>query len=110
MTKDFQEDVHDEEGYATFAEIDFNLIQRYFRQLPLFDDMYLGMQAINISVVDQFITEIEYDLLREYIEIEKTPAESALFVSAQSQMWVFGGSVLSIVFALLNCDVRHFAL
>lgn len=55
----------------------------------MFDDMFLSMQAMNISMVDGFITEQEYALLAEYIEIEKTPTQSALFVSAQSQMWIF---------------------
>jgi len=70
-------------------EIDFSRIHRMFRELPLFDDVYLNMQAMNIAMIDTFITEQEYALLREYIEIEKTPTQQALFVSAQSQMWIF---------------------
>ena len=44
---------------------------------------------MNISIVDQFITDWEGDLLRHYIEIEKTPLDRCMFVSAQSQMWIF---------------------
>ena len=47
------------------------------------------MQAMNVGVADSVITEREYALLREYHEIEKTPLESAMAVSALSQMWVY---------------------
>lgn len=52
------------------------------------DDSYLNMQAFNLSVVDQFIMRLEYDTLRKLHEEESTPAE-AMFLSAQSQMWIF---------------------
>ena len=59
--------------------------------LPFFeDDLYLGMQAMNVGVVDSVVTEYEYALLREWFEIERTPTEMALAVSAMSQMWVYG--------------------
>ena len=53
-------------------------------------DPYLRMQAFNLSVVDQFIMGLEYDTLRKLHEEESTPGpEEAMFLSAQSQMWVF---------------------
>ena len=60
------------------------------QNLPMFDDLFLKMQAMNLEIVDSYIEDLEMDLLREYIEIERTPVQSALFVSALSQLWVFG--------------------
>ena len=70
---------HDEGiRYKFIAEIDFTLITMGFRNLPFFeDDLYLGMQAMNVGIVDVVITEREYALLREYIEIERTPIRVA---------------------------------
>jgi hypothetical protein len=53
------------------------------------DDPYLNMQAFNLSVVDQFIMRLEYDTLRKLHREESTPAPEAMFLSAQSQMWIF---------------------
>ena len=58
--------------------------------LPLFDNVYFRMQAMNLSMVDEFLVGLESDLLAEYMEIERTPVQSALFVSAISQLWIFG--------------------
>jgi hypothetical protein len=57
--------------------------------LPLFDELYMRMQATNISLVDALIEPMEQDLLRELIEIERTPLPAAMMVSAVSQMWIF---------------------
>lgn len=57
--------------------------------LPLFDNLFLKMQAQNIAVVDLYLEQLESKLLKEYIEIEKTPFDSAILVSALSQMWIF---------------------
>lgn len=59
------------------------------RSLPLLDDLFLATQALNIELVDDHIEDLETALLREYIETERTPTATALFVSALSQMWVF---------------------
>jgi hypothetical protein len=53
------------------------------------DDPFISMQAFNLGAVDQFIMELEYDVLKEFIESERTPVASASFLSAQSQMWIF---------------------
>ena len=60
------------------------------QSLPLFDNVYLKMKAMNLSMVDEFLIDLERQLLNEYIEIERTPIQSTLFVSALSQMWIFG--------------------
>jgi hypothetical protein len=58
--------------------------------LPVFDDLYLQMQALNIHIVDAYLVDIEHDLLNEYMETERTPLEKALVASALSQLWIFG--------------------
>ena len=60
------------------------------QSLPLMaDEPYLFMQVMNLGVVDDFLEDLEGQLLREYMEIERTPMPDALFVSAVSQMWIF---------------------
>ena len=52
------------------------------------DDMYLRSQAFNLNIVDNFLTDLEYRVLHDLHEMERTPP-SAHFISAQSQMWIF---------------------
>jgi hypothetical protein len=60
------------------------------QSLPLMDDdLYLHMQVMNLGVVDDFLVDLERQLLREYMESDRTPVPDALFVSALSQMWLF---------------------
>jgi hypothetical protein len=54
----------------------------------LCDDMYLRSQAHNLCIVDTFITDLEYKVLQELQDTERTPS-STYFLSAQSQMWIF---------------------
>lgn len=75
--------------YPLPDEIDWSRLLTVFRRLVLFDDMFLNMQAMNVAIVDSFITDQEYALLREYIAKERTPTQQAMFVSALSQMWLF---------------------
>jgi len=65
-------------------------LHQRFLKLPLFDDLYLRMQALNIAISDQALRGCEHALLREYLEQDSTPMESAAFVSAFSQLWLFG--------------------
>jgi len=51
-------------------------------------DMFMGQQLTNLDLVDSFLTDLEYQVLREYFETDRTPAE-AHFLGAQSQMWLF---------------------
>ena len=77
--------------YVGWNDLDFSTITMGMKWLPFFeDDLYLGMQAMNVGVVDSVVTEYEYALLREWFEIEKTPTEIAMAVSAMSQMWIYG--------------------
>ncbi|TIH12448.1 hypothetical protein D0S45_17980 [Marinifilum sp. JC120] len=83
-----------DEIYADYQQLDsinFTVITSQLQWLPLFnDDLYLGMQAMNIGIVDTTLTQEEIGLLQEYIKIERTPTEYALTVSAMSQLWIFG--------------------
>lgn len=54
------------------------------------EDLYLGMQAMNLGLVDGFLEDLETQVLQEYMERERTPSESASFLSALSQVWLFG--------------------
>lgn len=76
--------------YAFPADIDWSRINGIFRDLIFFaDDTSLAMQGMNVAVVDELVTGMEYDLLREHREIERTPLASGTLVSALSQMWIF---------------------
>ena len=88
------DDYHEHEEdlpYQKWDDIDLSIITMGMKWLPFFeDDLYLGMQTMNVGIVDSVITQYEHDLLQEWFEIEKTPAQSATVVSAMSQMWIFG--------------------
>jgi hypothetical protein len=45
-------------------------------------------QAHNLTIVDHFITGLEYKVLNEWFATDRTPSET-YFLSAQSQMWIF---------------------
>lgn len=51
-------------------------------------DMYLQSQAYNLGIVDKFIMDMEYKVLREWFKTDRTPSLT-FFLSAQSQMWIF---------------------
>jgi len=84
-------------------------ISKAFRTLPLFDDPFLQIQAMNLEVVDAFLMEQEAGLLDEYIAEERTPLETATFVSALSQMWMFGLYELLRTWRQRARDVRRWA-
>ena len=84
-------DEHDNVPYESWNKLDFSVITMGMKKLPFFkDDLYLGMQAMNVGVVDSVVTEQEYALLRKWFEIDRTPVELAVAVSALSQMWIYG--------------------
>ena len=74
---------------VTISAMSSELHER-FLGLPLFDDLYLRMQALNIALSDQALRDWETALMREYLESDGTPIQSAVFVSAFSQLWLFG--------------------
>ncbi|AKR42217.1 hypothetical protein [Methylophilus sp. TWE2] len=92
MTDQYQyEAERDEVPYVFWDQLDFSIITMGLKRLPFFkDDIYLGMQAINVGVADSVITQLEYELVTEYHETERTPIETSMAVSALSQMWIYG--------------------
>lgn len=79
------------------------------KALPVFNDVYLGMQAMNIDLVDTHLSDMEDALLKEYIEIEHTPVEMTLLVSALSQLWIFGLYELLRTWRQRALDVDRFS-
>ena len=73
------------------------------------DDPFLSMQALNLAIVDAWLTPLEGDLLRKLIREERTPASDALFVSAQSQMWIFAAYELLRAWRQRALDVCKWA-
>lgn len=66
-------------------------IQEVLWALPAFEeDLYLKMQATNLEMVDLYLQDLEAELLALYLEQERTPGPQAVFVSALSQLWIFG--------------------
>jgi hypothetical protein len=61
-----------------------------FRKIPLFDNLFLHMQSTNIAITDEFLQDMEHQRLDRYLERERTPLVEAVFVSAWSQLWIFG--------------------
>jgi hypothetical protein len=87
---DFDDDHCDDRvpGYLPFEKIDWSALDASLSELQLFDDPYLRMQATNVSIVDQFITRLEYDALQSEFNEQLDPSLLA-FLNAQSQMWIF---------------------
>lgn len=84
-----EEDFREGPNYLPQEQIDGTALSRALASLYILgDDMFMRMQAHNLEMVDNFITDIEYKTLRELFEQERTPA-SAFFLAAQSQMWIF---------------------
>lgn len=60
------------------------------QSLPLMDDdPYLYMQVMNLGVVDDFLVDLERQLLSDYMKTDSTPLPDGIFISAISQMWIF---------------------
>lgn len=87
------------EEFISFAEL--------LWKLPLFDDLFLSMQGQNVMLVDLYLRDLERDLLRELIEIERTPFPATLVVSALSQMWIFAVYELLRTWRQRVKDLKH---
>ncbi|CAN5520683.1 hypothetical protein BH10PLA2_BH10PLA2_01070 [soil metagenome] len=89
--EDHYEDERDDGArYAPISSIDMWAIPKALTSLALFDDdPYLRLQTVNLAVVDKFISDLEKRTLRRLIDEERTPTDDAMFLGAQSQMWIF---------------------
>lgn len=83
-------DLDGESEFGQPEEIDPTALNAALCNLQLLgNDPFLRMQAFNLSMVDQFIGDLERQLLQKLIDEERTPLPDAAFLSAQSQMWLF---------------------
>ena len=53
------------------------------------DDPYLSVQVTNVAIVDDFLVQLETEALRAQIRDDRTPMDHLVFLSAQTQMWIF---------------------
>jgi hypothetical protein len=84
----FDSDSHDELGPG--GELDPNALASALRGLFLVgEDPYLTMQVTNLSIIDNWLSVLEDDMARLHARMEGTPVAEAMFLSAQSQMWIF---------------------
>ncbi|MEZ5813877.1 MAG: hypothetical protein R3E13_04040 [Alphaproteobacteria bacterium] len=76
-------------GYRRADDIEQYELRDSLAKLALFsDDVFLTMQAANLSLIDEQLVVLEYEVLRELIELERTPP-STFYLSALTQMWIF---------------------
>jgi hypothetical protein len=69
-------------------EIDWSALRSALTTLQMFDDPYLRMQATNLGIVDQFLTDLEFKVLTESFRDDRD-ISGMVFLNAQSQMWMF---------------------
>ncbi|OWU68264.1 hypothetical protein ATO2_12880 [Roseovarius sp. 22II1-1F6A] len=89
MTDDKKDYYHgDERRVLKPEEIDWSALPSALISLQMFDDPYMRMQATNLGLVDQFLTGLEFEVLRENFKDDRD-LSSIFFLNAQSQMWMF---------------------
>ena len=87
---DNYQEYEEEPPYQPLSAIDTSALRKALCKLALLgDDPFLRMQALNLAIVDQFLTELEYKTLHKLVDEERTPLPQAVFLGAQSQMWIF---------------------
>ena len=84
------EDYGNQLPYSPMSLIDSSSLHTALCNLSLFgDDPVLCMQAFNLAIIDQWLTDFEHELLQISAREEQTPVSQVVFLSAQSQMWIF---------------------
>lgn len=79
----------DEPRYAPRESIEpMALCSSLLRLQLMRNDLFMPQQAHNLDMVDQFLLDLECQVLRDYFQTDRTPPETH-FLSAQSQMWIF---------------------
>lgn len=85
---DFKE-YGEEIPYENPEKIDQMAIYSALNTLVLFvNNLDFSNQAMNLTIVDEFIMDLEYGYLRSKFDETNTPYQP-MFLSAQSQMWIF---------------------
>ena len=104
---DYQEDAP---RYGPASSIESRSLRKALCGLNLLgDDPFLSGQAFNLAIVDEWLTQIEEDLLRQLFSQDRTPIPEAVFVSAQSQMWIFAAYELLRTWRQRAEDLRRLA-
>ncbi|WP_205871318.1 hypothetical protein, partial [Pseudomonas viridiflava] len=86
---DDYEDYGEEITYESAEQIDQMAIYSALNSLMFFaNNLDFSSQAMNLAIVDEFTMDLEYGYLRSKFDETNTPYQS-VFVSAQSQMWIF---------------------
>ena len=96
MTEDSDPDWYDlndaDDGprYRAADEIHMWELPKALGRLAMFKgDPFLTMQATNLGLIDRWLIDIEAEVLERLIKEERTPIDDAMFLSAQTQMWIF---------------------
>jgi hypothetical protein len=82
-------DPQDEPAYRRTEEITQSELRQALTGLPVLGNDTLRMQAFNLTIVDQFLMQLEFQVLQKLVQEERTPVPEAALLSALSQMWVF---------------------
>ncbi|WP_191892792.1 hypothetical protein [Pseudomonas coronafaciens] len=86
---DDYEEYGEEITYESAEQIDQMAIYSALNSLMFFaNNLDFSSQAMNLAIVDEFTMDLEYGYLRSKFDETNTPYQS-VFLSAQSQMWIF---------------------
>lgn len=86
---DDYEEYDEEIPYQNPEEIGQMAIYSALNSLVFFaNNLDFSNQAMNLTIVDEFIMDLEYGYLRSKFDETNTPYQP-IFLSAQSQMWIF---------------------
>ena len=86
---DPDDEYDDGANYTDVSTLDGWEIPNSLNSLTLFRDPYLSVQAQNLAVVDGFLNTLEHRVLQRLFREDRTPLDDAVFLNAQSQMWIF---------------------
>jgi hypothetical protein len=73
---------------APKEEVPWNMLE-WRDSIPLCDDLWLGMQAQNIAIVDRIVRHFEQQALDGFYDTDRFSMDDLLPLSAMSQVWVF---------------------
>ena len=80
----------DEPQYDSATSIEVSALRKALCDLCLLgDDPFLSGQAFNLAIVDKWLMELEEGLQHKLITEDQTPTPEIVFLSAQTQMWIF---------------------
>ena len=86
---DDYEEYDEEIPFQNPEEIDQMAIYWALNSLVFFaNNLDFSNQAMNLTIVDEYIMDLEYGYLGSKIDETNTPYQP-MFLSAQSQMWIF---------------------